>query len=256
MEAKVRFNDKVVIVTGSARGIGKAIAVEFANEGAKVVIADIREEQARETAQKIKEMGGIALFIKTDVSLQEEVIAMVQKTVATFGRIDVLVNDAGICPFSDFLDISVDMWDKVVGVNLRGTFLCSQAVARVMIEKGIAGRLIHISSISSIVGGAQQAHYCASKAGINLLSASMAIALGPYGITSNCVLPGTIVTDVNRTDLSKPGKVEYFKKRTPIKGLGDPEDVVGPVFFFASDDASYCSGSTLVTDGGALVNFQ
>lgn len=252
----MRFKDKVVIVTGSARGIGKAIAEGFAKEGAKVVIADIREGQGKATAQKINEQGGNALFVKTDVSIKEEVITMVNTTLLYFEQIDVLVNNAGICPFAHFLEMPVELWDQVLGVNLRGTFLCSQAVAKVMIEKGIAGRLIHISSISSIVGGDQQAHYCASKAGINLLSASMAIALGPYGITSNCVLPGTIATDANKEDLSKPGKLEYFKKRTPIKGIGDPEDVVGPVFFFASDDASYCTGSTLISDGGVLVNFQ
>lgn len=252
----MRFKDKVVIVTGAARGIGRAIAEGFAREGARVVIADIRREEGEATAAHLAELGGQGLFIQTDTSRKADVEAMVQKTVDEFGCIDVLVNDAGICPFEDFLTMSEELWDRVLDVNLKGYFLCSQAVARVMIAKGIRGRIVHVSSISSMVGGAQQAHYCASKAGINLLSASMAIALGPYGITSNCVLPGPILTDINREDLSNPEKVAYFQKRTPIKGIGDPEDVVGPVLFYASDEAAYCTGSTLVVDGGILVNFQ
>lgn len=252
----MRFKDKVVIVTGAARGIGRAIAEGFAREGARVVIADILREEGEGTAARLAELGGQGLFIQTDTSRKADVDAMVQRTVDEFGRIDVLVNDAGICPFEDFLTMSEELWDRVLDVNLKGYFLCSQAVARVMVAKGIRGRIVHVSSISAIVGGAQQAHYCASKAGINLLSASMAIALGPYGITSNCVLPGPILTDINREDLSNPEKVAYFQKRTPIKGIGDPEDVVGPVLFYASDEAAYCTGSTLVVDGGILVNFQ
>ncbi len=252
----MRFKDKVVIVTGAARGIGRAIAEGFAREGARVVIADILREEGEGTAARLAELGGQGLFIQTDTSRKADVDAMVQRTVDEFGRIDVLVNDAGICPFEDFLTMSEELWDRVLDVNLKGYFLCSQAVARVMVAKGIRGRIVHVSSISAIVGGAQQAHYCASKAGINLLSASMAIALGPYGITSNCVLPGPILTDINREDLSNPEKAAYFQKRTPIKGIGDPEDVVGPVLFYASDEAAYCTGSTLVVDGGILVNFQ
>lgn len=251
-----RFEDKVVIVTGAARGIGKAIAEGFGREGASVVIADIRQEEGKNTAQRVTDLGGRGLFIETDASSQKDVLDMVQKTLETFGHIDVLVNDAGICPFEDFLNISEELWDRVLAVNLKGYFLCSQAVAKAMIEKGIKGKIIHIGSISSVVGGAQQAHYCASKAGINMLSACMAISLGAYGITSNCVLPGPILTDINRQDLSNPEKVAYFKKRTPIKGIGDPEDIVGPVLFFASEEASYCTGATLVADGGILINFQ
>jgi L-rhamnose 1-dehydrogenase len=251
----MRFKDKVIIVTGSARGIGQAIAVGFGKEGARVVIADIRKEQGEATAQMVTEAGGKGLFVHTDVSSKADVQAMVQKTLETFGAIDVLVNNAGICPFHDFLTMPEELWERVLDVNLKGNFLCSQAVAQAMVARGIRGRIISIGSISSMVGGAQQAHYCASKAGINLLIASMAISLGQYGITCNAVLPGPIATDINRDDLT-PEKRDYFRQRTPIKGIGDPEDVVGPVLFFASDEAAYCSGARLVVDGGIVVNFQ
>jgi L-rhamnose 1-dehydrogenase len=125
-----------------------------------------------------------------------------------------------------------------------------------MIEKGIQGRIINIGSISSIVGGEQQAHYCSTKAGINLLTASMAIALGPYGINCNAILPGPVETDINRDDLSNPEKREYFIRRTPPRRIGQPEDVAGPVIFFATEDSAWCTGATLVADGGILINFQ
>ncbi len=251
----MRFKDKVIIVTGSARGIGRAIALGFGKEGGRVTIADVRDEQGEETAHMVTEAGGQGLYIHTDVSLKAEVEAMVQKTLHTFGSLDVLVNNAGICPFHDFLSMPEELWDHVLTVNLKGNFLCSQAAANAMVERGIRGRIISIGSISSMVGGAQQAHYCASKAGINLLIASMAISLGQYGITCNAILPGPIATDINKDDLT-PEKLEYFRQRTPIKGIGDPQDLVGPALFFASEEAAYCSGARLVVDGGIVVNFQ
>ncbi len=251
----MRFQGKVIIVTGSARGIGRAIALGFGKEGGKVTVADVRDEQGEETARLVSEAGGQGFFVHTDVSSKAEVEAMLQETLQTFGSLDVLVNNAGICPFHDFLTMPEELWDRVLAVNLKGNFLCSQAAAKVMVERGIHGRIISVGSISSIVGGAQQAHYCASKAGINLLIASMAISLGQYGITCNAVLPGPIATDINKDDLT-PEKRAYFRQRTPIKGVGDPEDVVGPVLFFASEEAAYCSGARLVVDGGIVVNFQ
>ncbi len=252
----MRLTDKVVIVTGAARGIGKAIAVRCAEEGARVVIADVRDEQGQTTAHEIEQAGGRALFIHCDVSRKPEVTMLVQKTVEAWGRIDVLVNDAGICPFYDFTTLPEEIWDQTLDVNLKGTFLCSQAVSKVMIEMGIKGRIINIGSISSIVGGEQQAHYCSTKAGINLLTASMAIALGPYGINCNAILPGPVETDINRDDLSNPEKREYFIRRTPLRRIGQPEDVAGPVIFFATEDSAWCTGTTLVADGGILINFQ
>ena len=252
----MRFKNKVVIVTGAARGIGQAIAEGFGKEGAKVVIADLLADEGENTANIINKLGGKSFFIRTDVSNKADVDNLVNLTLKQFGVIDILVNVAGICPFKDFLDISEEMWDHVLDVNLKGVFLCSQAVAKVMVDKCIHGRIISMGSISSSVGGAQQAHYCSTKAGINLLNASMAIALGPHGVTCNVVMPGPVETAINKEDLADIEKREYFINRTPLRRIGQPQDIVGPVMFFASDDAAWCTGSTLVADGGILVNFQ
>ena len=252
----MRLKDKVAIVTGATRGIGRAIAVRFGQEGARVAVVGRNEEKGRETVRLVGAAGGQAIFVPTDVSDSAQVQDMVDTVVDCWGRIDILVNNAAICPFEDFLEMSEALWDQVLDVNLKGYFLCSQAVARVMVEQDIKGRIIAVSSISSEFGGSQQAHYCASKAGINLLVKSMAISLGPHGITCNAVLPGTVETDINREALSDPEVRDYWLKRGPIGGLGKPEDIAGPVLFFASDDSAWCTGAMLVVDGGVSVNLQ
>ena len=252
----MRLNGKVAIVTGAARGIGRAIALRFGQEGASVAVVDLREDEGHETVRLIEAAGSQAMFVHTDVSDQDQVQAMVDTVVKQWGTIHILVNNAGICPFEGFLEMSQVLWDQVLDVNLKGYFLCSQAVAKVMVEQGVKGRIIAVSSISSEFGGSSQAHYCASKAGINLLVKSMAISLGPYGITCNAVLPGTVETDINREALADPAVRDYWSKRAPLGRLGQPDDVAGPVLFFASDESDWCTGSMLVVDGGTSVNLQ
>jgi len=252
----MRLAGKVAIVTGAARGIGRAIALRCGQEGAHVAVVDMREDEGHQTVRFIEAAGGQAIFIRTDVSDGAQVQAMVDLVVEQWGAIHILVNDAGICPFEDFLEMSESLWDQVLDVNLKGYFLCSQAVARVMVEQGVKGRIIAVSSISSEFGGSSQAHYCASKAGINLLVKSMSISLGPHGITCNAVLPGTVETDINREALADPAVRDYWSKRAPLGRLGQPEDIAGPVLFFASDDSEWCTGSMLVVDGGTSVNLQ
>jgi L-rhamnose 1-dehydrogenase len=181
---------------------------------------------------------------------------MVRWVLDTYGRIDVLVCNAGICPFHDFLDLSEEAWDKTLDVNLKGTFLVSQAVARHMVQRGGGGRIIATSSISSMVGGTKQAHYCASKAGINLLIKSMALSLAPHEITCNAVLPGTVETDLNKDVLSETSLRQRLEDGTPLKRLGQPKDVVGAVMFLASTAASWITGTLLVVDGGATSLLQ
>jgi L-rhamnose 1-dehydrogenase len=263
----MRLQGKVAVVTGAARGIGRAIALRLAAEGARVAVVDVREAEGQETVRLIAqrsrdEPGGAApgaeqaIFVRADVTDAAQVQAMVDAVIERWGRIDVLVNDAGICPFEDFLEMPETLWDQVLDVNLKGYFLVSQAVARAMVERGTKGRIIAVSSISAEFGGSQQAHYCASKAGINLLVKSMAISLGPHGITCNAVLPGTVETDINREALAEPAVREYWAQRAPLGRLGQPEDIAGPVLFFATDDAAWCTGALLVVDGGTSVNLQ
>jgi L-rhamnose 1-dehydrogenase len=252
----MRLKDKVAIITGATRGIGRAIAVRFGQEGACVAVVGQNEEKGRETVQLIEAAGSDAIFIRTDVSDSAQVQAMVDAVLRRWGRIDVLVNNAAICPFMGFLEMPEEVWERVLDVNLKGYFLCSQAVARVMVEQGVKGRIIAVSSISAEFGGSQQAHYCASKAGINLLIKSMAISLGPHGITCNAVLPGTVETDINRDVLADPAVRDYWSQRAPLGRIAVPEDIAGPVLFFASDDSAWCTGSMLVVDGGTSVNLQ
>ena len=154
--------------------------------------------------------------------------AVVRAVLERWGTIDILVNDAGICPFEGFLEMPEALWDQVLDVNLKGYFLVWQAVARVMVERGIRGRIIAVSSISAEFGGSSQAHYCASKAGINLLVKSMAISLGPYGITVNAVLPGTVETDINRDALADPAARDYWSKRAPLGAWASPRTSPAP----------------------------
>lgn len=252
----MRLANKAAIVTGAARGIGRAVALRLAQEGTNVAVADVRDTQGTQTAQQVEALGRRAIFLHTDVTDSHQVEGMVQRTLDAFGAIDILVNDAGICPFKPFLEISPELWDEVLNTNLKGYFLSAQAVARVMVERGIRGRIINISSISAIIGGADQAHYCSSKGAINQLTKSMAISLGPHGITCNAVLPGTIETEINTEALTNESLRRELVQRTPLRRLGQPEDIAGPVVFLASDDAAYCTATMLVVDGGAIVTYQ
>ena len=247
----------VTLVTGSSRGIGAAIARGFARDGARVVINHLNDaENAASSVERIQRAGGEAHAIEADVADSQQVNAMVKWGLDTYGRIDVLVCNAGICPFYNFLDLPEAVWERTLDVNLKGVFLVSQAVARHMVERGDGGRIIAISSISSMVGGTQQAHYCASKAGINLLVKSMALSLAPYQITCNAVLPGTVETDINREALSDAALRQRLEQGTPLGRLGQPKDIVGAVLFLASPAASWITGSLLVVDGGATSTLQ
>ncbi len=247
---------RVALITGASRGIGAAMARGLARDGA-THIAIVHFNDADNAAQTIAQLEGVdAIAIEADVADSRQVNLMVQQVIDRFGQIDVLVCNAGICPFYDFLDISEATWDRTLDVNLKGVFLVSQAVARHMVERSARGRIIATSSISSMVGGTQQAHYCASKAGVNLLIKSMALSLGPHGITCNAVLPGTIETDLNRDRLSVPGLREKLAAGTPAGRIGQPDDLVGAVVYLASPAASWTTGTLLVVDGGATSMLQ
>ncbi|MCS4541545.1 MAG: 3-oxoacyl-ACP reductase FabG [Euryarchaeota archaeon] len=243
---KLRLENKVAIITGSAKGIGREAALLFAEEGAKVVVIDV-DEGGSETAEEIKNMGHESLFVKTDVCNKEQVQDMVKKVVERFGKIDVLINNAGIIRDSTLLKMTEEQWDKVIDTNLKGVFNCTQAVAEVMVKQGY-GKIINTSSIVALYGNFGQANYAASKAGLIGFTKTLAKELGRKGIRVNAVAPGFVLTDMVR---SVPEKVlEMVKEKTPIGRLGQPKDIANVYLFLASDESDYINGAVLSVDGG------
>lgn len=249
---------RVALVTGSSRGIGRAIAIAFAREGASVVVNQGGNDEAgaRETLSEIQNVGGSAVALSADLADPVACERLVEETVGHFGQIDVLVNNAGICPGHEFLDMPQRLWQDVQDVNYRATFLVSQRAARKMIEQGNGGRIIAISSISALVGGSLQSHYAPSKAAVASLMQSIAIPLGPHGITCNAVLPGAIETDLTRDGWRDPTIREALEARIPVGRVGTGADVAAAVVFLASDEARYVTGASLLVDGGLYANFQ
>jgi NAD(P)-dependent dehydrogenase (short-subunit alcohol dehydrogenase family) len=242
---------QVVIVTGAARGIGYGIAQCFAEKGATLVIADVNLKAAKEAAGQLVERGAeAAVGVECDVTDRDAVLAMVAATVEAYGRIDVLVNNAGICPFVDAMELTPEIWQRTLDVNLTGAFHCTQAVARQMIAQGDGGRIVFITSLSENVTGPSQVDYAASKAGLRMAMKGFATALGKHRITCNAVAPGMILTDMTRHHWEQPGPAEFIKTRVPMGRIGVPRDIGHAVVFLASPEAEYISGITLTVDGG------
>jgi L-rhamnose 1-dehydrogenase len=253
-----------VIVTGGSRGIGRAIAVEAARHGADLVINYHRESDAAygkrsavdEVVDEIRALGRGAVAVEGNVADVGTGPRLVTAAVTAFGKVDVLAANAGICPFHAFLDIPLEVFRRTMEVNLHGAFYVTQAAAQQMKEQGHGGAIVATSSISALVGGGMQAHYTPTKAGVHSLMQSCAVALGPYGIRCNSVMPGTIATDLNAEDLSSPEKLAYMKGRIPLGRLGRPVDIANCVVFLASNLAAYVTGAALLVDGGLFVNLQ
>lgn len=243
---------RVVVITGAARGIGYGIAECFATKGDRLVIADLNLDAAQAAAAKLKTENGAedTLGLACDVADRASVQAMVEAAAAHFGRIDVLVNNAGICPFVDVMKMSPEMWEKTLAVNLTGAFHCTQLVAEKMIAQGDGGRVVFITSLAENVTGPAQVDYGASKAGMRMTMVGFATALGKHGITCNAVAPGMILTDMTRFHWEQPGPAEHIKARVPVGRIGTPTDIGHAVVFLASPEASYISGITVRVDGG------
>ena len=251
------LKDKVVLITGGSRGIGAAVAVEMAKQGADVAINSYAGgEAAAEVIAAVEAHGRRCISVEGDVALPETATAFVNAAVEAFGKVDVFVSNAGICPFHAFLDMPAETLKRTMEVNLHGAYFMTQAAANQMVKQGNGGAIVAISSISALVGGEFQTHYTPTKAGVHSLMQSCAIALGKHGIRCNSVLPGTILTDINKDDLSDPAKRQYMEGRIPLGRLGQPEDIGGAVAFLASDMAAYVTGAALLVDGGAFVNLQ
>jgi NAD(P)-dependent dehydrogenase (short-subunit alcohol dehydrogenase family) len=255
----MQFSGKIAMVTGAAQGIGKAIAVAFAREKANLVLADKNYQKVQETGAEIERMGGKALCFPTDVTAPRQVQEMVDKTVETFGRIDILVNNAGILRAVPFLNATEEDWDLTLDVNLKGVFLCSQAAAQKMVSRQ-SGRIINVASNAGKVPRVNNAAYCASKAGVILLTRVIALELAKYGVTANALCPGATETELlvktQSGGLSQglggiiKGSLETFRAGIPMGRLAKPEEQASMVLFLASDAASHITGQTFIVDGG------
>ncbi|MBT9139719.1 MAG: 3-oxoacyl-(acyl-carrier-protein) reductase FabG [Dehalococcoidia bacterium] len=244
----MQIRDKVVLITGGARGIGKETALLFAQKGAKVVICDAIDE-GHELAEEIKRSGDQAVFVKVDVTKQEQVKRMVDAVVDEFGRIDVLVNNAGVVRDAQLWKLSETDFDRVIDVNLKGVFNCAQAVAPVMCEQG-RGKIINAASVVALYGNFGQTNYVASKAGVIGMTRVWARELGPKGISVNAVAPGFIATDMMGR---VPDRVlDSIREKTPLGRLGEPRDVANVYLFLASDEADFINGAVICVDGGLV----
>lgn len=246
----MRFKDKVAIVTGGARGIGKAIADKMAEEGANVVVVDKNPDSLKDTVEGIRNKGGRATAVIGDMTKAEDINQMVQATIEQFGKIDILVNNVGLFTFEPFLDTKEEEWDRLIALNLKSTMLCSRAVLKEMVKRSY-GKIVNISSDAARIGVTAQAAYTAAKAGVIGLTRTLAREMARYNINVNCVCPGLVDTKMTADLLAfAPELKEKMIKAIPFRRMATPEDVAYAVCFFASDEAGYITGQSLSVNGG------
>lgn len=248
----MRLSGKVTIVTGASAGIGLACARRFAQEGAKVVLADINADRGEVAVAALKDEGREALFVPCDVGDKAQVDRLIADAVDAFGRVDVMVANAGVVHGCDFLDLAEEDFDRVLRVNLKGVFLCGQAAARQMVAQGGGGTIINMSSINAVVAIPTITPYVVAKGGVNQLTKTMALALADHGIRVNAIGPGSIMTEVLQAVNSDAAARARILSRTPMGRVGEPEEIAGVAVFLASEDASYVTGQCIYADGGRL----
>ncbi|PST17358.1 SDR family NAD(P)-dependent oxidoreductase [Mesorhizobium plurifarium] len=248
-------SNRTALVTGASRGIGRAIAIGLAQRGYDVAINDIERQKdaLAGVAKEVEALGRRVLRVCADVSSKADVTAMANAVGDAFGHLDAVVNNAGILIAGDVEGLKEEYWDSVMDVNAKGTFLVVQAVLPMMKARRY-GRIVNIASIGGKHGAPEQAHYSASKAAVMGFTRVLAQEVGADGITANCVCPGIILTDMGRVNLDDPAVRKNWQDKTAMRRIGDPEDVVGAVAFFASDDAAFVTGQTLNVDGGVVLS--
>jgi len=249
----MRLENKVAVVTGSSSGIGEAIALAFAAEGAAVVVNYSRhEDSAQKVLDKIENAGGKGLVVGADVSDPKEVDAMVQLAISTFGRIDIMVNNAGMERKMPFLETPFEVWQGTIAVNLTGAWLGCQSAAKQMVAQGEGGRIINVSSVHEDLAMPTNSPYCATKGGVRMLMRTLAVELAPHDITVNNIAPGAIDTPMDAPLKQDPDLMKELLSEIPLGRMGKPEEVANLALFLASDDSSYVTGSTLFVDGGMI----
>ncbi|MFN8517314.1 MAG: 3-oxoacyl-ACP reductase family protein [Thermomicrobiales bacterium] len=251
----MKLSSKTALVTGGGRGNGRAIALGLAREGADVAVGCANHpDEARAVADEITALGRRAIVVQGDTASSADARRIVADTVAAFGRLDILVNNAGVLRRTPFLDIPEEEWDWLLDTNLKGAFLVGQAAARQMVAQGDGGHIINVSSLNQFNAGMNVAHYCVSKAGVGMLTKTMALELAPHNIRVNAIAPGLIETDMNRHDIARPEFRDGRLARIPLKLIGRPDDLVAIAILLASDDARLITGATFSIDGGAAIS--
>ncbi|GCE30469.1 glucose-1-dehydrogenase [Dictyobacter alpinus] len=250
-----QLDQKVAIVTGSDSGIGRGIALAFAAEGATVVINYAHaKDKAEEVRQSIEKMNGKALVIQADVSKYDQINGLIQQTVEQFNRLDIMVNNAGMEIHSPFMDVTEEQFDRVLGVDLKGTFFGAQAAAREMVKRKIAGRIINISSVHEDLPMPENVPYCCAKGGVRMLMRTICLELAPHNITVNNIGPGAIDTPIDADVKADPKKYQALLDEIPLHRMGQPEEIGKLALYLASDAAAYVTGSTFFIDGGLMRN--
>lgn len=260
------LQNKVIAITGSSSGIGRAIATRCAQQGASIVLHHLGTPQTEQDAltlynelpcsPTLDNKPTSHIVVGGNLTEKDTPRKIIDKTIATFGRIDVLVNNAGICKFTPAHSVTKSLLDDHMNVNYTSAYLLTQAASEQMAAQGEGGSVVSISSITAILGSSNLTHYAPTKAALLAMSKSFAVEYGPHGIRYNCVLPGTIMTSMNERDLAVKGKREVMEGRVPLRRLGVPNDLAGTVMFFASDLSAYVSGQEILVDGGASINYQ